>query len=60
MIDKSKREVKEDKVSYDETAEEIFTLNIGCPHCHKPISLSLAKLELIEQNNKQNKKEVLK
>ena len=46
MIDKSKRKVKEDKVQYNETAEEVFTLNIGCPHCKKTISISLAKLEL--------------
>ena len=45
-IDESKREVKESKVNYYETAEEVFTLNIGCPHCKKTISLSLAKLEL--------------
>ena len=46
MIDRSKRKVKEDKITYNETAEEVFTLNIGCPHCGKTISLSLAKLEL--------------
>ena len=49
MIDKSKRKVKESKISYTETAEEVFTLNIGCPHCKKTISLSLAKLNLEKQ-----------
>ena len=48
MIDNSKRNVKESKVQYEETAEEVFTLNIGCPHCKKTLSLSLAKLELGE------------
>ena len=46
MIDKSKRNVKETKTQYNEYAEELFTLNIGCPHCKKTLSLSLAKLEL--------------
>lgn len=51
MIDKSKREVEDIKnVNYHETAEELFTLNIGCPHCKKTLSLSLAKLELENQN----------
>lgn len=49
MINEEKRNVKETKVSYRELAEEVFTLNIGCPHCKKPISLSLAKLELLEE-----------
>jgi len=48
MIDKSKRKVDDLKSSYHETAEEVFTLNIGCPHCKKTISLSLAKLNLEE------------
>jgi len=46
MIDESKRKVGEEKVSYDEIAEEVFTLNIKCPHCKKALSLSLAKLSL--------------
>ena len=46
MINESKRKVEETKVSYHETAEEVFTLNIGCPHCKKTISLSLAKLDI--------------
>ena len=53
MIDNSKRDVKEDKISYKEIAEEVFTLNIGCPHCKKTISLSLAKLELNKQIKEQ-------
>jgi len=48
MINNSKRKVKEDKVQYNETAEELFTLNIGCPHCRKTISISVAKLEMEE------------
>lgn len=48
MIDESKRKVDETKTSYHETAEEIFTLNIRCPHCKKSLSLSLAKLDLVE------------
>jgi len=47
MIDESKRKVDELKVSYDETAEEVFTINIRCPHCKKAFSLSLAKLTLL-------------
>lgn len=50
-IDNTKRKVKEDKISYVENAEEVFTLNIGCPHCKKTISISLAKLEL-DKNDK--------
>ena len=47
MIDKRKTKVHDlQKVEYDEYAEEVFTLNIGCPHCKKTLSLSLAKLEL--------------
>lgn len=48
MIDESKRLVEESKVSYHESAEEVFTLNIGCPHCKKTLSISLAKLELTQ------------
>jgi len=48
VIDNSKRKVDEGKVSYNEMAEEVFTLNIGCPHCKKTISLTLAKLNLEE------------
>jgi len=55
MIDKNKREVKEPKVTYNETAEEVFTLNIGCPHCKKTISISLAKLELEQKESKDGK-----
>ena len=54
MIDRTKREVKEDKISYEETAEEVFTLNIGYPHCKKTISISLAKLEL--ESSQKNRK----
>lgn len=46
MIDKSKRQVRETKINYEEFADEVFTLNIGCPHCNKTISISLCKLEL--------------
>ncbi len=46
MMDESKRLVEESKVSYHESVEELFTLNIGCPHCKKTLSLSLAKLNL--------------
>ena len=46
-IDKSKRKVDDLKgISYHETADEVFTLNIGCPHCKGVISLSLAGLKL--------------
>lgn len=45
MTDEERR-VHDVKSEYDEFAEEVFTLNIGCPHCKKPISLSLAKLDL--------------
>ena len=49
MLDELKRKVEDIKgVSYEEKAEEVFTLNIGCPHCKKTISLSLAKLEIEE------------
>jgi len=40
------RQVNDVRSEYDEYADEIFTLNIGCPHCGKSLSLSLAKLEL--------------
>ena len=46
MINESKRKVKEEKISYEEIAEEIFTLNIKCPHCNKSLSLSMTKLDL--------------
>ncbi len=46
MIDKRKTKVDEPKISYNEFAEELFTLNIGCPHCKKTLSLSLDKLSL--------------
>ena len=46
MINEVERKVDESKTSYHETAEEVFTLNIGCPHCKKSLSLSLAKLNL--------------
>lgn len=57
MIDKSKRKVKEIKINYSEIAEEVFTLNIGCPHCKKTLSFSLAKLELdvLEDLNEKEK-----
>jgi dihydroorotate dehydrogenase len=42
----NKRKVKDININYNEFAEEVFTLNIGCPHCKKTISISLAKLEL--------------
>ena len=56
MIDNSKRKVEESKVSYNETAEEVFTLNIGCPHCKKTISISLAKLNLENISSEKNRK----
>lgn len=46
MIDESKRKVDEEKVSYNESAEELFTHNFRCPHCKGTLSLSLAKLYL--------------
>jgi len=53
MISKDKRNVNDLKnISYQEEAEEVFTLNIGCPHCKKTISLSLAKLDLKEAKEK--------
>tara|TARA_R100001530_G_scaffold28915_1_gene22853 strand:- start:541 stop:714 length:174 start_codon:yes stop_codon:yes gene_type:complete len=53
MINEVERKVDESKTSYHETAEEVFTLNIGCPHCKKSLSLSLAKLNLEFVNHKQ-------
>lgn len=53
MINNRKTEVNDLKeVSYQENAEELFTLNIGCPHCKKPLSLSLAKLVLKRSDTK--------
>ena len=46
VVDGRKTKVDDIKSSYHETAEEVFTLNIGCPHCKKTISLSLAKLNM--------------
>ena len=50
MINPSRRKVDDLKnVKYEETAEEVFTLNIKCPHCKNSLSISLAKLELGEE-----------
>ncbi len=46
MQNKNRVKVKEDKVEYDEFAEELFTHNFRCPHCNKSLSLSLSKLRL--------------
>ena len=57
MINKRNTKVNDIKeIEYNETAEEVFTLNIGCPHCKNTISLSLAKLELNKQI-KENKEQ---
>lgn len=49
MIDESKRKVNDLKgISYYESAKEVFTLNLGCPHCGNTISISLAGLKLEE------------
>ena len=54
MINKRNTKVNDIKeIEYNETAEEVFTLNIGCPHCKNTISLSLAKLELNKQIKEQ-------
>ncbi|MBU1121966.1 MAG: hypothetical protein KKF54_04640 [Candidatus Omnitrophica bacterium] len=55
VIDKAKRKVNESKIGYEETAEEVFTINLGCPHCKKTISISLAKLELLQLNTQEVK-----
>jgi len=47
--------VNESKIGYEETAEEVFTINLGCPHCKKTISISLAKLELLQLNTQEVK-----
>jgi hypothetical protein len=50
MIKENRREVRDLKnITYEEIAEEVFTLNIKCPHCKKVLSLTLAKLELQEK-----------
>ncbi len=34
------------EISMKETADEILNLNFACPHCDKPLSMAVSKINL--------------